>query len=75
MTDESESQSVLEDLQTRLSFQEDTLSQLNRIVARQDEHIARLEQQLGALAGKYRDLRDTLEEQSSAPGEERPPHY
>lgn len=68
----------LEDLQSRLAFQEQTLSDLNTVVARQSEQIDRLEQQLRALAGKYRDLRDTLEQSSgdeTSPAEERPPHY
>lgn len=75
MSDHSEPRASLEDLQSRLTFQEDTLTQLNRVVARQDEQIARLEQQLAALAGKYRGLRDALEEQSDTPVDERPPHY
>lgn len=70
-----DSSASFEDIQSRLAFQEDTLSQLNRVVARQDEQIARLEQQLAALAGKYRDLRDTLDEHAEAPTDERPPHY
>lgn len=71
----ADSTASFEDIQSRLAFQEDTLSQLNRVVARQDEQIARLEQQLAALAGKYRDLRDTLDEHGEAPADERPPHY
>lgn len=68
----------LEELQSRLSFQEDTLSQLNQVVVRQAGQIERLEQQLWVLAGKYRTLREALEtgaEGHSDPGEEKPPHY
>lgn len=71
-------QQAIEDLQSRLSFQEDTLGELNRLVSRQAAQIERLEQQLKALAGKYRDLRDTLS-QGEAGGDslvdEQPPHY
>lgn len=75
---DNKTQRVIEDLQSRLSFQEDTLGELNRLVSRQAGQIERLEQQLKALAGKYRDLRDTFEkgeEGSDSPMDERPPHY
>lgn len=67
-----------EDLQSRLAFQEQTLADLNDVVARQAEQIGRLEQQLRALAGKYRDLRDAVEQSpgdGDSPVDERPPHY
>ncbi|WP_286804654.1 MULTISPECIES: SlyX family protein [unclassified Marinimicrobium] len=70
---------TLEDLQSRLAFQEQTLTDLNDVVARQTEQIDRLEQQLRALADKYRDLRDAVEqspgEEGGSPADERPPHY
>ncbi len=70
---------IVEDLQSRLAFQEQTLADLNDVVARQTEQIDRLEQQLRALAGKYRDLRDAVEQspegEGSAAADERPPHY
>lgn len=69
---------TLEDLQSRLAFQEQTLTDLNDVVARQAEQIDRLEQQLRALAGKYRDLRDAVEQspgEEGSPADERPPHY
>jgi len=74
----SESQKAIEDLQSRLSFQEDTLAELNHTLSRQTGQIERLEQQLKALAGKYRDLRDAVnqgEEGGESPVDERPPHY
>lgn len=66
-----------EDVQSRLAFQEQTVTELSDVVARQAEQIDRLEQQLRVLAGKYRDLRDTLEEGpgGASPADERPPHY
>lgn len=73
-----QTQQALEDLQSRLSFQEDTLGELNRVVSRQTGQIERLEHQLKALAGKYRDLRDAVnqgEEGGDSPIDERPPHY
>ncbi|WP_027328916.1 SlyX family protein [Marinimicrobium agarilyticum] len=67
-----------EDIQSRLAFQEQTLTELNDVIARQAEQIARLEQQMHALAGKYRDLREAVEERPDGVGntlDERPPHY
>lgn len=68
--------SEIEDLQARLAFQEQTLSELDDLVARQSGQIERLEQQLQALADRYRDLRQQLD-QGEGPGplDERPPHY
>lgn len=69
---------AIEDLQSRVSFQEDTLGELNRLVSRQAVQVERLEQQLKALAGKYRDLRDALsqgEEGGDSLVDEQPPHY
>lgn len=67
------------DLESRLAFQEETLGQLGELVASQDRRIAHLEQQLQALAVRYRSLRDALDEAKGlADGafpDERPPHY
>jgi len=65
-------ESRLSELEIKLSFTEDLLEELNRTVARQQQQIAALEQQM-------RDLR--LQMQRSLPaeaegsGHEIPPHY
>lgn len=65
-------ESRLSEIEIKLSFNEDLLEELNRTVARQQQQIAALEQQL-------RDLR--LQLQRSTPAEpgasvhEIPPHY
>ncbi len=64
------------ELETKFSFQEDLLQQLNEIVIRQ-------QQQLDEIIGQMRIFKEQLEEVASegakAPGEdpqhERPPHY
>lgn len=69
---------LIEDLQARVTFQEDALQQLNQVVAGQAKQIDRLEQQLQMLAVKYRDLRHAVEEgagDAGSPADERPPHY
>ena len=62
----------LERIETKLSFAEDLLEELNRLVFRQQEQIASLQTQLSRLLERG--------EQSSTaaprdPRDERPPHY
>lgn len=63
------------ELQTRLSFQEDTINQLNRVVSQQDAEILLLKEQMRLLLERFKDL------QAQQPGNEveitneRPPHY
>jgi len=67
-------QDELIELQSRLSFQDDTIGQLNTIVARQDRQLQALAKQLQGLVSKFDDAMANRE-----PGEalqdERPPHY
>lgn len=63
------------DLQSRLAFQEDTLSHLNRQVAEQSDLIDRLQQQVRHLAEKYEDLRDMRDAGGESAQDEPPPHY
>lgn len=60
------------ELQTRLAWQEDTLAALGEVVARQDQAIAQLQQQVQALQGRLGD-REAGEPADRA--DERPPHY
>jgi SlyX protein len=67
-------ESRLSEIEIKLSFSEDLLEELNRTVARQQQEITELQQQL-------RDLRLQLQLQRSLPAEpggpahEIPPHY
>ncbi|MDH4149665.1 MAG: SlyX family protein [Betaproteobacteria bacterium] len=65
-------ESRLSELEIKLSFNEDLLEELNRTVARQQQQISTLEQQL-------RDLREQLQRslppESDGSGHEIPPHY
>jgi len=63
------------DLQTRAAFQEDTLQQLNRVVASQDQQIRELQQQLKLLAKRFDDSLFAQEQGTSTSVDERPPHY
>jgi SlyX protein len=61
----------VEDLQTRLVYQEDLLQSLNDVIAKQDSVIVRLEQQ--NLENQQR-IDDALHLFDSR-GSEKPPHY
>lgn len=64
----------IDDIQSRLAFQEDTLAELNAVIARQDRQIQELAAALKSLAKKYDDL--VFErEQSQGLLDEKPPHY
>jgi len=62
------------ELQARISFQENTLSALDQVVARQDREILTLKAQLVSLVDKLNDLQFALDDQNGSE-QERPPHY
>lgn len=68
------SQDELIELQSRLSFQEDTISELNLMVARQDRQLQVLARQMRELVSKFDDAM-FAREQGGATADERPPHY
>jgi len=66
------SEKTIEDLQTRIAFQEDTLTELSDIVARQDRQIQALQKKLSLIINKVSDLSvNNSEGELDAP----PPHY
>lgn len=71
----NELQEQLIELETRVAFQEDTLTQLNQVVAKQDQEILTLQQQLRLLAKRLDDALYVQEQGIVKPLEERPPHY
>ena len=68
-------QDELIDLQTRVAYQEDTLSQLNDIVTKQDAEILQLQQQVRLLAKRLDELHYAPEGEAGEALSERPPHY
>jgi SlyX protein len=60
------------EIEVKLSYAEDTLETLNRIVYRQQEQIARLEQVVIQLSNQLQDLAPP---EGRTLTEERPPHY
>ena len=65
-------ESRLSEIEVKLSFNEDLLEELNRTVARQQQQIAGLEQQVRELRLQ---LQRGLPADPAAPGHEVPPHY
>ena len=68
----NDSAQIIEDLQSRLVFQEDAIEHLNKTVAQQSSQIDILQQQLRYLHDQIKQL---SEQQSQNPGVEIPPHY
>lgn len=68
--------SEIEDLQTRLAFQEDLIAALNDQVATQDRDIKTLQAQLREVNHKLKELIYQVEVGgTSIASDERPPHY
>jgi SlyX protein len=63
------------DLQTRIAYQEDLLSELNNIVIKQDAEILTLKQQVRQLAKKMEDFLANPESGGVEISMEKPPHY
>ena len=75
MSDENVAE-VLTDLQTRLAFQEQTILELNDIVASQQQQIDRLQLQVKAVYDKLNGLEDVMDKSTdNQPIVEKPPHY
>jgi len=62
----------VDELESQLAFQDELLTALNAIVAKQDADIVQLKQQLGLLASRLQVLAETV---PGEPGDETPPHY
>lgn len=76
MNELEELQDQLIELQTRVSYQDDTLAQLNDVITEQDSIIRILQKQMIALAKKHDEMNYSQEQQgTSNPADERPPHY
>jgi SlyX protein len=66
------SEDRLERIETKLSFSEDMLDELNRVVVRQQAQIDRLQAQINALTERASQSPDNV---SSDPRDNLPPHY
>jgi len=68
-------ESRLEELESKLAFQDDLIESLNEIIARQDLELVRLEQRVRSLAERLTDIADSASMPGSSSGHEVPPHY
>lgn len=65
----------LEELESRLAFQDDHVGQLNDVVARQDRLIADLQLRISSLERRIEDLAESAASAGDGAGHEAPPHY
>jgi SlyX protein len=64
----------IEQLETKIAFQEDLLDELNKTVFRQQQKLERLEATCEALARHIAALAEAAKDHD-APAHEKPPHY
>jgi SlyX protein len=64
----------LDDLESRVAFQDDLIERLNEVVARQDREIVALLRRVSALEQRLAEL-DETSVAGAAGGHEVPPHY
>ena len=64
----------VDELETRVAFQEDTLSQLNDTIAKQDAQLRALLGRMKEVSEKTQDLMFEMNK-GDKPADERPPHY
>ncbi len=65
----------LEELESRLSFQDDLVERLNDVVARQDRELVLLRERLRRLEAKLEEIGQSLGGPGGDSGHEVPPHY
>ena len=67
--------SRLDELESRLAFQDDLIESLNQVVARQDRELADLSRRFRELETRLADLADAATLPGTGGGHEVPPHY
>lgn len=68
-------ESRLDELESRLAFQDDLIESLNETIARQDRELGRLELRVKALADKLNDFAESAAMPGASSEHEVPPHY
>jgi SlyX protein len=72
---DSEIAARLDELESRLAFQDDLIDNLNEVITRQDRDLARMVIQLGELTARVRDMADAGAAPAISAEHEIPPHY
>ena len=75
MNRQQDAESRLDEVESRLAFQDDLIESLNRVVARQDLELADLSRRLRTLEGRINDIAETAAAPGSGAAHEVPPHY
>lgn len=67
----------MDELETRLAFQDESIRALNDVIARQDQHILRLDEELKVVKTRLKELIQSAGDTGLAPATEEtpPPHY
>jgi len=69
-------QDLLVDLQTLSAFHDQTINELNDVVASQQQQIDRLQLQLKSLSDRLNGLEESVDKTAGIkPADEKPPHY
>jgi SlyX protein len=66
-------QEAIQELQTKLSFQEDLLESLNQVIIDQQGQIAKLERTVESMIGQMHSIQSSMLDNSKK--QEIPPHY
>lgn len=64
----------VDELESRLAFQDDLIESLNKVVSRQDQELAMLTLRLQELSAKINEIGEVAATSSASPSET-PPHY
>ena len=72
---DSELTARIDELESRLAFQDDLIEALNEVVTRQDHDLSRLTLRLQELAAKINEIGDAAAAATPSSESESPPHY
>ena len=72
MREKLDLQQQIDELQSRLVYQEDTIQSLSDVIAAQDKLLMRLQKQVMVRDAKWQELMEKLEPFST---QDKPPHY
>ncbi|MCY4045673.1 MAG: SlyX family protein [Cellvibrionales bacterium] len=75
MTEREQLVEQINDLQTQLAFQEDTIAALNQMVAKQQADILELQSQIALIIAEFQRVVSQVDAPSGNVIQERPPHY
>ncbi len=71
----TELQQQIENLETKIAFQDDAIEQLNQVITKQDAIIRKMEEKFLAIGEKLQDMQSQMPDKPFNPADELPPHY